>query len=354
MDDKIIFAAFLIVAVIGVFIGLSTSVGVGVVSFGENGNGLFASAFAAVSTDLSSTVGQFLISFDDFENIHQVVLDQAVPVKVFDIASHLPTNRMYAGTDRGLFMSRDGGLTWNRLKTYANEISQDALVFRLVPLSSNGNEYLLSVFQNNVGTVYITRDAFFTLEKIVDFDDEAPYDMRLIENRLYLAMSNGQLTLYDIARDHARVVNTFKEPIVRIDTPSDGYVYLLLKNGSLLKGQSLLSDFRAVKVPGGSFFRSALVKNLEWDNVGTLYVHTQNGMLRSSDSGATFETIKSIPMVEDRIDAIAVHENVIYVISEQRMFTSFDGAKNWKIKDIYNQFPVAHLYFIGERAVLSL
>jgi len=351
MADSLIIITLIIVASIGVFVGLS-----GVVDFNTGGNGgLFASALAAVQTDFSTTVGEFLISFDDFKNTHQALLNPSTPVKVFDIEVYEDTHRIFAATDQGVFLSRDGGLTWNRINTYANEITDTSLVFALLPTSSNGNEFILSVFSGGVGTVYKTRDSFFTLEKIVDFDDEAVYDMYQVGNRLYMALSNGQLLQWNLSSGESRVLTTFSSPARNLYVPGDGYVYAHLVSGALLRAESFLDDFIRVRVPGGGWFGfgGAWVTRLAWDEHNTLWVVTKKGLYKSVDA-VSFDLITSIPMQDSSIDAVASHGGLLYVMTDTRMFISSNSGVTWRMLDFSNNFPVSHIYFIGPRTILSM
>jgi len=360
MDDTLSFALVFIIGIACLAAMVFASFGgdIDVLVPGGADGSLLASASAAVqSDDVSKTVGQFLISFDYFKNVHTTVLDPRQEIRVLDVEIHSDSNRMYAATDRGLFLSRDGGLTWNRFVTSANEITDAASMFSLISLSSNGDEYLVSVFSGGVGTVYRTRDSFFSLEKIIDFDGEVPYDMRLAGSELYLAMSSGQLIAWDLSKNHTRVVNAFRSPIVRIYAPSDGKVYLLLKSGTLLKGNSLASDFKQVRVSVLGFlpfWKGAKVLRLAWDKSGTLYAHAAAGVWKSTNSGISFALLKNIPMQKKQIDALAVDGTIIHVVSGTRMFSSYDGARHWKVTDLPNKFKVSNIYFTGDRIVLSM
>ncbi len=349
MNDEIQFTLLAIVGVIMALIGVSFIVPGGAGS-------LTASAFASVNFSLFDAQGKFLISFDNFENIHTVVLDENHKVSLFDIERGSDENMFWIGSDSGLFVSRDGGLTWNQFATSDNEITSASSVFALLSVASNGKEFLISVFENGVGTVYFTRDGFFSLEKVVNFADEVPYDLYLAQDRLYLAMSTGQLIRYNLSQDHARVVNTFKSPIVDISVASDGYVYLRFGSGALARGTSLLDEFELIRAPRRGFlslFGGAPVRIFDWDKYGNVYILSGNAVYVSSDSGKTFVSFSSIPLTREKIDALSVHGSVIRVISGRRMYTSYDLGSNWHIQDLPNTFPINHIYMIGERVILG-
>jgi len=351
MADKIIIIGLIIVGLAGAYIGLGGLSDGGMFAGGPS---LFASTLSTISEDFSSYTGRFLITFDNFKNVHSGILDENQEVKIFDIESHFASNRVFVATDRGLFLSRDGGLTWDGLPMYANEIESDSLVLQMLPLSSNGNEYLVSVFNNGVGTVYATHDSFFTLEEIVDFKGEAAYDIFRSGATLYLAMSNGQLISYDLNKNTARVVNVFSAPIIRIYTPSDGKIYLLLKSGVLMRATSFEGSFSRIRIGGGFLgFGSLGVLKLSWDEGGTLFAHTARGVFVSKN-GSTFVRITNIPAQTDRVDAVAYHGGTLYVIVDRRMFSSNDGGASWHITDLPNTFRIFNVFFVGPEIILSM
>ncbi len=354
MDDKIYFIGLLIVGILGAFIGLSLVSGIssGSLSFSSPSD-LFASVFAAVETDWSSNIGQVLITFDNFKNSHQEIIDKNNGTKIFDVSSYLKNNMFWMGTDHGLFLSRDGGLTWNRFNSSNNEINSQSFVFKVLPASGNGEDFFISVFSNGKGTVYQTWDYFFHLKKLMDFDGEAAYDIYRSGNYLYFGMSTGQVIRYNLLNSQTRVVNAFSSPIIKIYYPGDGNFYLLLKDGSFEKGTSLSSSFSRIKIPGGWFFGSSPAKNVAFGK-GVIYILTGGGIQASYDGGETFSLLKHIPILKKQIDAIGYNNGALYVASGQNLYLSYDGGGNWNIVELNNQFKVSQFYFSGGRIILSM
>jgi hypothetical protein len=337
-------------------LGALAPLGIGIAST-SGGGSLFASAFAAVDPSLFNAQGELLVSFDNFENVHTVMVDQQAPLTVLSFHQGSDANIFWMGTDRGLWLSRDGGLTWNRFITSNNQITASASVFSVLPVDTQGKEYYISVYQNGVGTVYYTQDEMFSLEKVVTFEQEVPYDMYLVQDRLYFAMSTGQLMRYNTTRDDARVVNAFSSPVTDIMVPGDGYVYLSLASGTLLRSDSLVGEFSRVRVPsrglGGLFGASGRVASVAWATNGTMYVLSGDAVYMSTDHGAHVTLFKSIPLTKERIDALSVHGTTIHVVSNQRLFTSVNGGNDWSIRDLPNRFKVSHMYFVGGRIILG-
>lgn len=360
--EKIFFITLLVIAVIGIMIGFST-LGVSfnnampIISTNntKSQGGFFASAFAAVETTWSSTVGQFLISFDNFKNVHQIILDKESRIRVYDVDPNNRLNEVYVSTDKGLFLSRDGGLTFNRFISSNNEIDKNTNVFKVLSASSNGEDYFISVFKNGKGYVYRTYDYFFNLEALIDFDNEAPYDMYRTGNSLYLAVSNGQIIHFNLKTKESRVVNVFSSPILKIQKSPNGGFYLLSKSGVILKGNSLEGKFVTAKTPGGGWlFSGSPVGALHFDSNGNMYILNSEGIYVSYNNGNDFTLLKQIPIQKKQIDAMGINNGKIYAISGTRLFTSSNGGTDWKIDDLDNEFKITRIFFMGPKVIMSM
>lgn len=347
--EKFTFFLLVLMGLLGVFWGLG--------GFNQltplPSSGLFASALAMVETDWNSGWGNFLISFDNFNNFHQVTLEKEEAVKVFDVWGKDKSNLIYLATDKGIFFSQDGGLTWNRFVSSNNEINEHSVVFRILPASQNEEDYFVSVYDGQKGKIYRTYDYFFNLEKLVDFDKEAVYDFYRWGDYLYLALSNGQLIRFNLKTQEAKLVNSFASPILRIFRSPNGYFYLLFKSGNLGRGVNLEKEFQKIELPSGNFlFAQGGVKKMALDEWGTLYLLSKDGLYLSFDDGLSFKLLKSLPL-KGTIDAFGVKEGKIYVVVKNKLYISQDGGNNWKIKEIAGDFPIRSLFFVNQRVILS-
>ena len=356
MDDKIYFIGLIIIGGIGVLIGLSVfSSGFSSGSLAASPMDLFTSAFAAVETDWSSSVGQFLVTFDNFKNSHQEILSPNNPIKIFDfyVDNQSKDKTAWIGTDHGLFLSRDGGLTWDQFTSSNNEISGQSMVFKVLSASSGGGDFFVSVFLDGRGAVYKTQDFFFHLEKVMDFDGEAAYDVYRYGDYIYFAMSTGQVIQFNLISSEAKVVNVLSSPVLKIYHPSNGSYYLLLKNGTLVRGLSLDSKFENVNFPGGWLFSSMPIRNVVFDG-GVIYILTKDGVQASYNGGQSFNLLKHIPILKKQVDALGVNGGALYVVSEKNLYISRDGGENWKIINLGNEFRAGQFYFSGGRILLSM
>lgn len=361
MSDNIKFLLLIFLGVAGIYVGLSNFEGswlggntaLASVSTSFFGNRpLLASAASVLNGAQSHETGKFLISFDNLKNIHTAVLRKDGAVKVYDVDIHSATSpaTIYIATNQGLYASYDTGLTWHTVVSLKGELNPNSVVLRVLPVGDHA--FIFSVFQNGRGYVYYTPDAFFTIEEWVHFDGEGAYDMTLYGNTLYIGMSNGQLIAYDVNEKTFDVVHTFSSPIERFYGTQSGLAYIYLKSGSLLRVKG--SQYVAVSPSKGWFWSSAIAQ-VAFDDQGTLYVLTSNGVYKSVDGGSTFSLLSNMPLLTKRIDAIGATGNAVYILSAGRLYVSTDKGAKWKLQDnVPANFAVARMYFMGEgRVILS-
>jgi hypothetical protein len=363
MSDNIKFLLLIVLGIVGIYVGF---VGVGGSFFGggtalanvsaslSGGGSFLASAASVVNGVASQGTGKFLISFDNLTTVHTGVLsenDGTLRVYDVDIDTAVSPAVLYVATNQGLYTSYDTGFTWHGVKSLKGEINDRGAVLRVLPVGAHS--FIVSVFQDGVGYVYYTPDAFFTVEEWAHFDNEGVYDMALYGDTLYLGMSNGQLISYDIHKKTLSVIHTFSSPITRLYGTEHSLAYVYLKSGALLRVGGN-NEYVAVSVSKGLFSSSAIVQ-VAFDSRGTLYTLTKNGVYKSVDSGSTFSLLDTAPLLTKRIDAIGATGNSVYILSAGRLYMSVDGGVSWKLNDsIPADFSVAKMYFVGGgRVILS-
>ncbi len=367
MSDKLIFTCMLAIAVVGAYLGIVGVSNVLGASFdmgdlapsltsGSTGGsgGFLASAASVIGGASSHEASRFLISFDALKNIHPALLQNQGGVRVYDvdIYTHASPEILMVSTNRGLYYSDNTGLTWHVVNTSQGELTADSVVLRVIPVDAHA--YLVSVFQNGVGSVYYTSDMFATMKRLVYFTDEGIYDMAVYGNTLYLGMSNGQLIQYDRTKETFKVIHTFPSPVVRLYDNGDGFFYAFLKSGALMQAAGPLGEFSKITV-GGTWFSSGSMKSVAFATSGDIYALGKNGVYKSENYGVTFTLIDNIPLLKKQIDALAVSGNTVYIISDGRLYVSTDVGGSWKLQDnIPLDFSVNQFYFLGEgRVILS-
>ncbi len=348
MDDTMKFTLGIIAAVAVVFVGLFGVQGVGAFS---SGGGLLAS----VSHSLQAAPTQnIFMTFNGFKDIHPIPLstDEKGVSVLSTYASSQHPQQLYVGTDKGLFFSYDGGLTWHRFVTSDNEISEHVQVHALYELSDGS--LLVSVFENGEGVVYRTKDLFFSLERVISFEGETAYSLFESGRFVYMGLSNGQVLEYSLSDETMRVVRSFNAPIVSIERTPYGDISLLSKKGDIYIAPSpSLETGRKVKATGGFFnLFSSQVQALEWTREGVLYILDDSGIRVSYDRGKSFDLLGGIP-TGSPIDTFSVQGDTIYVMSGGHIYKSTDGAVYWKQVDSFTRsYDISRMHFFSSQQVM--
>ena len=348
MDDTMKFTLGIIVAAAIVFIGLFGIQGVGAFS---SGGGLLASVSHSLYAGPTQDI---FMTFNEFGDTHPIPLssdEKGVSVLSTHTSSENPQH-LYVGTDKGLFFSYDGGLSWHRFVTSDNEISHVSQVYAFYELSDGS--LLVSVFGNGVGKVYRTGDYFFSLDPIISFEGETAYSLFESGSYIYMGLSNGQVLEYRLSDEVMRVVRTFDAPIVSIERTPYGDISLLSKGGDVYIAPSpSLETGRKVKATGGFLnLFSSKVQALEWTREGVLYILDGSGIRVSYDRGKSFDLLGGIPSGSP-IDTFSVQGDTLYVMSGGHIYKSTDGAVYWKQIDSFTRvYDISRMHFFSSRQVM--
>ncbi len=301
------------------------------------GNKFLGSSLLSLNSGLNEQEEVISIFYDDNkENFQKAKIHFNKSIDVFDIkVSSDNPELIFAGSNHGLFVSRDSGLNWYNFSDLEQNINSNTTVYKI--LFVDGQSYI-SVFQNNKGIVYKSQDNFFSLEKIFELEDEAVYDFDINGSNLYLGLSNGRLLLYSLEKGEVRVLTTLNSAItnLKVSQHNGGLIYLTLKSGgfwvSKNNGQSFnrikfLDDYRgANKI--NDFSLSSLANN-------SIYAATDYGLIKSSNSGENWQVFKSLPAEAPKISTLALKDNPgeIFAASNGKIYKSRDYGLNWQIFD---------------------
>ena len=272
-----------------------------------SGSSLLGSSFSSFSSALNEQKGIINISSEmKFQNaiIHFNKKVDILDIKIFPENPEL----IFAGSNHGLFVSRDAGLNWYGFSDIEHKINSNTKIYKILfsYLKNNSPEGFISVFQNNKGVVYKSQDKFFSLEKILELDDEAVYDFALSGDNLYLGLSNGRLLLYSLKNNEVRLLTTLNSAItnLKVSQKAEGLIYLTLKSGGFWvskdDGKSFgrikfLDDYRgANKI--NDFLATSLVNH-------SIYAATDYGLIKSLNSGESWRVFKSLPAEAPKISA---------------------------------------------------
>jgi len=355
MDNTLTFISVAFIVIIIAIFGIQISMS-GNESFLSFTNSTLAMIDGAVVNRNKSP----FVSFDNFNNIYPISLSKKYKLKILSVLKG-DKNNFWIATNHGLFLSRDGGLTWNNFVSIDNAVSKTSNISAITPLSQSGKDFVIAILKNNVGYVYITHNEFFNLKELLSFNNETPSVLFELKNMLYIGMPNGELIKYNINKKYASMVQSFNSPISEIKISPTNDIYIKLKSGKLFKAKNFLKKFNLVKVPWHNLYSKLTgnteVKGLDWDKNGNMYILSQNRIFISKNNGGTSTFIKSIPLLGKNIDTMCVHNNSIGVMSENKMLTSSDKGKNWHIRNIdihsNNVANISNVYFVGGRIFLQ-
>lgn len=365
MDDTVNFFILIAIGAISVFFGFS-------MLFPGTGASSVFGASPSLSANISSVIGSgpaenssnpdtvLYMSYDNLENIFPVTLKNVSNARATVAVATDNYQTLFLGTTRGLFASKDGGFNWKQIEiagvkqsVYAPDlISTSTVILDIIPISgknksASDGEFFISVFNAGEGALYRTENGFFTVEKITGFQKEAVYAMSVSGNDIYLGMSNGQLLRYNLDKKIFQTLVEFPEPIVEMHHASDGFYYIILKNGGLYRGASPYTKFVRVRIPGGGgLFSSVSLKQFAYDESGAIYVRTENGIYRSNDSGAQFKFYNEIPLLSKNIDTFFVSDG-IRILSDGRLYVSSYEGVEWKVREVPYPRPVWNAYPVG-------
>jgi len=282
-------------------------------------------------------------------------------IDIFDIKIS-PENPelIFAGTNHGLFVSRDAGLNWYNFSDVEHKIDSSSLVYKILlnnPEKSPVYSFI-SLFKDKRGMVYKSRDKFFSAEKILEIDNEAVYDFDTDGVNLYLGLSDGRLVLYSISKDEVRLLKKFNSPITNLKKiPEKGLIYLTLKSGGFWISQDNGQSFDRLEFLDNYRGANKVSKFIvSQSNQSLIYAATDYGLLRSSNAGETWQIFKSLPVENRKVSALAIQENPgeIFAASNGKIYKSGDYGLNWRILESnLNDREISAIAVNGDKIIIG-
>lgn len=301
-------------------------------SFSFSNNSL-ASAFS-VSNSSDKNYQKGIVSiFEDKKNFQPVNFYFEKSADIFNIeASTVDHNLLFAGSDMGLFVSRNNGLDWYAFSDL-EKVIDSAEVYKILTSAERKNKIFVSAFKNGKGAVYKTVDDFFSLEKIFEINDEAVYDFAISGDSLYFGLSDGRILIYSVSKKEVSVLADLGSPIVGLEIRNNGdFIYALLKSGSFLVSENKGQSFSRCKF--SDIYRGVKIKMFFVDpnNNFIIYAATNRGLARSYDFGNSWKMLKSIPSEDSAVSALVIDDKgEIYAASGEKIYKSRDFGSSWRI-----------------------
>lgn len=322
-----------------------------------SGSSLLSSSFLTFSSALNEQKGIINISSETkFQNaiIHFNKKIDILDIKIFPENPEL----IFAGSNHGLFVSRDAGLNWYSFSDIEHKINSNTKIYKILfgYSKNNSGEGFISVFQNNKGVIYKSQDKFFSLEKILELDNEAVYNFDIYGDNLYLGLSNGRLLFYSLKNNEVRLLTTLNSAITNLKVSQDveGLIYLTLKSGGFWKSKNNGQSFDRLKFLDD--FRGADKINEFLVAQAGVYAATDYGLIRSFNSGDTWQVFKSLPAEKPKISTLALKENPgeIFAGSNGKIYRSRDHGLSWQILEPeFNDREISVISLHGDRIIVG-
>ncbi len=278
--------------------------------------------------------------FDQEGNFQNAVVHFNKKIDISDIkVSPGDSKSIFIGSDKGLFVSQDGGLNWYNFSDAEHKIDSNTKIYKILfnhPQSSaaDSNQVFISVLQNKKGVIYKSEDKFFSLEKILELDNEIIYDFAINGQNLYLGLSDGKLIIYSLVNKEFRTLTKLDSAITNLQINRDGnLIYLTLKSGGLWVSGNNGQSFGWINVGGADKIYSF---SLSSKNNSLIYAVTDKGLAQSSDAGTSWQILKSLPSENSsKVSALALIPNPgeIFAASNGNIYKSNNHGLSWQILD---------------------
>lgn len=292
-----------------------------------------ASALSVIDDTFNKQAGVINV-FNDKGNLENTVFHIGKDIDVYDIeAAAGSADRIFAGTNQGLFVSRDKGINWYQFSDAEHLIGSDAKVYKI--LFDEKGKGFVSVYWKGRGFVYESSDNFFSLDKIFEVEAETAYDFASDGAHLFLGLSDGRLISFSLALNKFRTLNTFASAITNLKVENKGnLIFVALKDdgfwvsengGRAWSRRKYLADYRGAE--------NIQDLGIDQKHNNMIYAATDYGLIRSADLGSTWQVFRSLPTEKAKIRALALIPNPgeLYVATPDKVYKSTDFGSSWEI-----------------------
>ncbi|KKU15167.1 hypothetical protein A3A20_01200 [Candidatus Wolfebacteria bacterium RIFCSPLOWO2_01_FULL_45_19] len=344
MEDK---AFFLILLVILVSVGIyayTTSNPAHEAYFmsGVGARETTAAPFIAVSDDGGKT----------FKTASTHDVDDNRKLQVYDI-KFIPGNEklVYAGTNQGLLISKDDGMNWYLYADLEKKLDEKTQIYGITPNLDEPRQIFISAFKNDVGYLYETRDNFFTLENLIEFENSAIYSLDFNGGRLYMGLSDGRIMEYYPRSSTFRALAALGSPITDVLAKNGtGLIYAATKNKGVFVSANGGNSFKTVN--GSSDYRQETTR-ITGDNL--IYAASLHGLARTNDGGNNWTALNAIVPKNTPINAMTVDENgSIYASSGSMLYISRDYGFSWQtVRPLQNEREISVIRASKNRVIIG-
>lgn len=253
-------------------------------------------------------------------------------------------NLILAGTNLGLFVSRDNGAVFRKEK------SRDAPVTALM---ARGAVVAFGSMADGTGTVFLSRDSLKTATEIFRERDVQASSLALADMALYVGLSDGRLMRYALPHGPLKRLAILPGAVERLAVGGDGRIYASPRDGGIYSGeeggrrflrQSYLDQFRGAE--------SVKRMVIHYASSSRVYALTEYGFIRSTDMGATWQRYTSVPDASEDLVDITREGEALIAASRNRVYVSRDDGKSWSVFNPELERDISTvLYFSGKMLV---
>lgn len=159
------------------------------------------------------TLGAIAISRDGGESFAAAKIHGG-NFDIYDIErSRINPSFVYAGTNKGVLISKDSGNNWYPFSDLEGELNQGSAVYDILVNPNSPREVYVAASAGGKGMVYVTRDNFFTISPIFDEDTGAIRALAEKNGGIYFQLSDGRVVKYSPSANNFEFDPSGKEAV---------------------------------------------------------------------------------------------------------------------------------------------
>lgn len=291
--------------------------------------------FVAAPVGISRSSGVLAVSMDGGVSFAPAALHAPRNPDIIVIDSQPAGSLLFAGSTGGLLVSKDGGKNWYQWNDLEKQIDDRTAVYDIMRNPSRPGEAYVAAFGRGTGAVYRTTDNFFTLAKIWDAAEKAPYALAADGAYLYLGLSDGRVLRYRFSDGQFQSIAVLGSPVVDIDVRGNGAtVYAATKSRGIFASFDGGTSFAQLKGDLSSYPGAMKVAAVAPDTsaVSRVYAASFTGLLRSDDAGASWLVVSSVIPPSSPVSALEVRsDGRVFAAAGEKLYISDDRGASWKI-----------------------
>lgn len=273
-----------------------------------------------------------------------------------------PSTLYLATAGNGLWVSRSRGDLWAKVRGDASgTLEPNANVLAVAVNPDDNKEWYVAVFQKNKGRVLRTGDGGFNFSEIyaAPLERYGVFDVYYDSPRRAVMIATGQGGLLETANQGQtwRVTRWFADGLVRlvVSAANSAVRFVVTPEGSVFRTEDRGKNWADITPAIRGFGGSTLNQRWFTDDFGGIYLGSSYGLLRSRDSGSSFEAPPLIiPPDVLPVLAVAVDPNNsahVAVSAGGQIYRSKDDGESWEIiSGPPGAKKVTHLLFDGKNS----